>query len=43
MSLTAFAQIPNQNEASRKANADRLVMGEKICANCDLFQVDLSY
>jgi uncharacterized protein YjbI with pentapeptide repeats len=43
MSLTAFAQTPDQNEASRKANADRLVMGEKTCANCDLFQVDLSY
>jgi uncharacterized protein YjbI with pentapeptide repeats len=42
MSLTAFAQTPDQNEASRKANADRLVMGEKTCANCDLFQVDLS-
>ena len=43
MSLTAFAQTPEENDASRKATADRLVMGEKACANCDLFQVDLSY
>lgn len=43
MSLTAFAQTPDQNDASRKATAERLVMGEKACANCDLFQVDLSY
>jgi len=43
MSLTAFAQTPEQNDASRKATADRLIMGEKACANCDLFQVDLSY
>lgn len=43
MSLTAFAQTPEGNEASRKAMAERLVMGEKACANCDLFQVDLSY
>lgn len=43
MSLTAFAQTPEQNDASRKATADQLVMGEKACANCDLFQVDLSY
>jgi len=43
MSLTALAQTPAQNDASRKATADRLVMGEKACTNCDLFQVDLSY
>jgi uncharacterized protein YjbI with pentapeptide repeats len=43
MSLTAFAQTPEQNDASRKATADRLILGEKACANCDLFQVDLSY
>jgi len=43
MSLTAFAQTPDQNEASRKASAERLVMGETACTNCDLFQVDLSY
>jgi uncharacterized protein YjbI with pentapeptide repeats len=43
MSLTAFAQTPDSSDASRKATADRLVMGEKACANCDLFQVDLSY
>lgn len=47
MSLTAFAQTPDpspvQNDATRKATAARLVMGEKACANCDLFQVDLSY
>lgn len=47
MSLTAFAQIPDLsadlNFAARKATATRLVMGEKACANCDLFQVDLSY
>jgi uncharacterized protein YjbI with pentapeptide repeats len=43
MSLTAFAQTPDENDASRKARAERLVMGEKACANCDLFQVDLSY
>ena len=28
MSLTALAQTPDQNEATRKATADRLVMGE---------------
>jgi uncharacterized protein YjbI with pentapeptide repeats len=47
MSLTALAQTPDpspaQNDASRKATAARLAMGEKACANCDLFQVDLSY
>lgn len=43
MSLTAFAQTPDQNEASRRASAARLVMGEKVCTNCDLFQADLSY
>ncbi len=43
MSLTALAQTPDQNEATRKATADRLVMGEKACSGCDLFQVDLSY
>jgi uncharacterized protein YjbI with pentapeptide repeats len=48
MSLTAFAQpssaqTPEQNEAARKATAERIVMGEKQCAGCDLFQVDLSY
>ena len=43
MSLTAFAQTPDQNEASRKATAARRVMGERACMNCDLFQVDLSY
>ena len=43
MSLTAFAQTTDENDASRKATAGRLVMGEKACANCDLFQVDLSY
>lgn len=43
VSLTAFAQPPEENEAIRKATAERLVMGEKACANCDLFQADLSY
>lgn len=43
MSLTALAQTPEQNEVARKATAERLVMGEKACSGCDLFQVDLSY
>lgn len=43
MSLTAFAQTPEQNDAARRATAARLMMGEKNCASCDLFQVDLSY
>lgn len=43
MSLTALAQTPEQNEAARKATAERLVKGEKTCRDCDLFQVDLSY
>jgi uncharacterized protein YjbI with pentapeptide repeats len=43
MSITALAQTPEQNEAARKATAEKLVMGEKSCAGCDLFQVDLSY
>jgi uncharacterized protein YjbI with pentapeptide repeats len=43
MSLTALAQTPEQNEAKRKAMAERLVSGEKACKDCDLFQVDLSY
>lgn len=43
MSLTALAQTPEQNEAARKATAEKLVMGEKSCSGCDLFQVDLSY
>ena len=43
MSLTALAQTPEQNEAARKATAERLIKGEKTCKDCDLFQVDLSY
>lgn len=43
MSLTALAQTPEQNEAARKATADRIIAGEKTCKGCDLFQVDLSY
>ena len=48
MSLTAFAQTassqtPEQNEATRNALAQRLAAGQKTCAGCDLFQVDLSY
>lgn len=43
MGLTAFAQTPAQNEAARKATADRIAGGEKACSGCDLFQVDLSY
>lgn len=48
LSLTALAQTPpiqtpRENEAARKATAERIVMGEKACPGCDLFQVDLSY
>lgn len=43
MSLSAFAQTPEQNEATRKALAARVAAGQKTCAGCDLFQVDLSY
>jgi uncharacterized protein YjbI with pentapeptide repeats len=43
MGLAALAQTPEQNEASRKVTAERLIKGEKACAECDLFQVDLSY
>jgi uncharacterized protein YjbI with pentapeptide repeats len=43
MGLTALAQPPEENDAARKATAQRLVMGEKACKGCDLFQVDLSY
>lgn len=43
MGLAALAQTPEQNEASRKATAERLIEGEKGCSGCDLFQVDLSY
>jgi uncharacterized protein YjbI with pentapeptide repeats len=43
MSLTAFAQTPEQNAATRQATAQRLIEGEKVCTGCDIFQVDLSY
>lgn len=43
MSLSAFAQTPEQNEEARAATAQRLIMGEKNCSGCDLFQTDLSY
>ncbi len=43
MSLTAFAQTPEQNAISRQATAQRLIEGETACAGCDIFQVDLSY
>lgn len=43
MSLSAFAQTPDQNEVARNAAAKRLVDGAKACVKCDLFQVDLSY
>jgi hypothetical protein len=43
LSLTALAQTPEQNEAARKATADKIVMGEKTCSGCHVFQVDLSY
>lgn len=43
MSLTALAQTPEQNEAARKATADKLIKGQTTCEGCDLFQVDLSY
>jgi uncharacterized protein YjbI with pentapeptide repeats len=43
MSLTAFAQTPEQNETARNASARRIIDGAKSCAGCDLFQVDLSY
>src|SRR6185295_2478019 len=48
MSLTAFAQTassqtPEQNEATRNALAQRVAAGQRTCAGCDLFQVDLSY
>ena len=43
MSLSAFAQTPEQNETARNAAAQRIVGGAKACPGCDLFQVDLSY
>lgn len=43
MSLSAFAQTPEQNETARAANAQRIIAGAKNCTGCDLFQVDLSY
>jgi uncharacterized protein YjbI with pentapeptide repeats len=43
MSLSALAQTPEQNEASRNAAAQRVIGGAKSCAGCDLFQVDFSY
>jgi uncharacterized protein YjbI with pentapeptide repeats len=43
MSLSAFAQTPEQNEIVRNAAAQRLISGDRACVNCDLFQVNLSY
>lgn len=43
MSLSALAQTPEENEAVRKATAEKLKMGQQACSGCDLFQVDLSY
>jgi uncharacterized protein YjbI with pentapeptide repeats len=43
MSLTAFAQTPEQNAIARQATAQRLIAGEKACTGCDIFQADLSY
>ncbi len=43
MSLSAFAQTPELNEAARRATAEKVVNGQKACTKCDLFQVDFSY
>lgn len=43
MSLSAFAQTPQQNAKSREATAQRLIEGQTACTGCDIFQVDLSY
>lgn len=43
ISLSAFAQTPEQNEAARAARARDVVNGQKACVGCDLFQVDFSY
>ncbi len=43
MGLSALAQAPEQNAASREATAQRLIAGEKACPGCDIFQTDLSY
>lgn len=43
MGLSALAQTPEQNGASREATAQRLISGEKTCTGCDIFQTDLSY
>lgn len=43
MGLSALAQTPEQNAATREATAQRLISGEKVCTGCDIFQTDLSY
>lgn len=43
MGLSALAQTPEQNAATREATAQRLISGEKACSGCDIFQTDLSY
>jgi uncharacterized protein YjbI with pentapeptide repeats len=43
MSLSAFAQTPEQNAVVRNAAAQKLIGGAMACVGCDLFQVDLSY
>jgi hypothetical protein len=39
----AFAQVTITNDLTRKATAERILMGEKACKACDLFQQDFSY
>ncbi len=43
MGLAAFAQTPELNEAARRATAESIIKGKSTCAECDLFQVDLSF
>lgn len=43
MSLSAFAQAPEQNEGVRNAAVQRLISNGRACVKCDLFQVNLSY
>jgi len=43
MGPAAFAQTPELNEAARRATAESIIKGKSTCAECDLFQVDLSF
>ena len=44
MSLSAFAQTPEQNEVCpQRCGRNACIGGGRACVKCDLFQVDLSY